>query len=100
MTDPLPFLRQDGEDLLIAVRAVPGASRDQIAGRIGDRLKVRVAAPPEDGRANRAVCAVVAAALGLRASAVTVESGMTSRDKTLRVRAFHAADVAGRPGWR
>jgi uncharacterized protein (TIGR00251 family) len=98
MAEALPFVRQDGVDLLIAVRAVPGASRDEIAGPIGDRLKVRVAAPPEDGRANRSVCAVVAAALGLRASAVTVESGLTSRDKTLRVRAFRAADLAGRLG--
>ncbi len=96
--DPCPFLRQDGDDLLISIRAVPGASRDEIAGPIGDRLKVRVAAPPEDGRANRAVCAVVAAALGLRASAVKLESGAGARDKTLRVRGIRAADAAPRLG--
>ena len=42
-------IRQDGNDVLLLVKMVPGASRDEIAGVVGDRLKVRVAAPPEDG---------------------------------------------------
>jgi len=53
---------------LIAVKAVPGAARDEIAGLLGERLKVRVAAPPEDGKANEAICRVLAAALGLRSA--------------------------------
>jgi hypothetical protein len=82
--------------VLVAVRAVPGASRDGIAGTIGDRLKVRVVAPPEGGRANRAVCAAVAAAVGLKAGRVTLERGHGSRDKTLRVRGVRVADLAPR----
>src|SRR5215813_2136273 len=89
----VPFLRDDGEDLLIAVRAVPGASRDEIAGTIGDRLKVRVAAPPQDGRANKAVCTLIARALGIRAAAVTIDRGHGARDKTVRVRGVKAAQA-------
>jgi uncharacterized protein YggU (UPF0235/DUF167 family) len=55
----------------------------------GDRLRLAVAAAPEDGRANRAACALLAAALGVAPSAVQVVAGMTAREKTLA--------VAGRP---
>jgi len=73
--------------LLIRVKAVPGASRDQIAGAVGDRLKIKVAAPPEAGKANKAVRKLLAGALGTRAANVAVESGETSPLKVIRIRA-------------
>ncbi|MCW5776978.1 MAG: DUF167 domain-containing protein [Phycisphaeraceae bacterium] len=79
--------------VLLAVKVVPGAKRDGVAGRLGDRLKVRVAAPPEGGRANRAVCELIARELGVRASAVEVVSGHASAEKTLRIRGVDAARV-------
>ena len=68
------------------IKAVPGASRDQIGGVLGDRLKVRVAAPPEGGKANKAIRALIAKALGVRASDVEIVSGHASPEKTLLVR--------------
>lgn len=62
---------------------VPGASRSEIAGALGDRLKVRVAVPPERGRANEALVAVLREWLGARG--VEVVAGLTSREKTVRV---------------
>ena len=62
---------------------VPGASRSEIAGALGDRLKVRVAAPPERGRANEALVAVLREWLGARE--VEVVAGLMSREKTVRV---------------
>lgn len=82
----------------LAIKAVPGASRDEIAGWLGDRLKIRVAAPAEGGRANRAVCAVVAGSLGLRPAAVSVVSGATRPEKTLRLEGLTAAEVLSRLG--
>ncbi|MDX9912583.1 MAG: DUF167 domain-containing protein [Phycisphaerales bacterium] len=70
--------------VLIAVKVVPGARSDALAGVLGDRLKIRVSAPPEGGRANRAVCELIARALGLRANAVTVATGMTNPEKVIR----------------
>lgn len=69
----------------VPVKVVPGARRDQIAGPLAGRLKIRVAAPPEGGRANDAACALVAAALGLRPRQVRVIAGRASPEKTLRI---------------
>ncbi len=69
----------------IRVKAVPGSSRSRIAGLLGDRLKVQVAAPPEDGKANRAVAQVLADWLDLAPSAVELVSGATRPAKVFRI---------------
>ncbi len=70
----------------VAVKAVPGSSRDAIAGALGDRLKVRIAAPPEDGRANKAIEALLAQACGLHARDASIISGHTRPEKTVELR--------------
>ena len=85
------MIEADGDDVLIRIKAVPGASRDEIAGAVGDRLKVRVSAAPEGGKANKAICRLVAAALGAKSRQVTIERGRTSPEKTLRVTGCDAA---------
>jgi len=87
-------LSERSDHLLLEVKAVPGASRDGVAGRLGDRLKVRVSAPPEDGKANEAICAVVAARLGLRPRQVTVQSGRSSTEKSLRIEGWMGSAAA------
>lgn len=82
--------------VLIAVKAVPGASRDAVAGRLGERLKVRVAAPPEGGKANKAICALLAAELGVRASDAEVVQGHGRAEKVVRVAGVTAAAVEGK----
>lgn len=82
----MEVIEQHGEDVLIRVKAVPGSSRNEVSGVLGDRLKVRISAPPEGGKANRAVCELIASALGVRVRDVIVESGTTSPEKTLRAR--------------
>lgn len=68
----------------IRVKAVPGARRELVAGVLGDRLKVKVSQPPEGGKANAAICAVIARALGVKTGAVSVVSGMANPEKTVR----------------
>lgn len=75
------------------IKVVPGARSDQIAGMLGERLKVRVAAPPEDGRANASVCRVIAEALGLKAGAVSVVAGHSSPEKTIEISGATADQV-------
>lgn len=67
------------------MRAIPRASRDELAGVRDGRLLVRVTAPPLDGRANAAVCALLAKAIGVPKSAVSVVRGEASRDKRVRI---------------
>jgi len=77
------FLRADGDDVLVSVWVVPGASTTAIVGVHGDRLKVRVAAPPERGKANRLVGRVLAGATGARRA--ELEKGAGSRAKVFRL---------------
>lgn len=90
-----PFIVSAGSDsILIRVKAVPGASRDEIAGVLGDRLKVRVSAPPEGGRANEAIVRLIEAALRLPRGSVEVEKGHASPAKQVRIRGSDAESAA------
>ena len=63
----------------------PGAKKSEFAGLHGDALKVRLAAPPVDGKANEALLRFMAEELGIPKSAVNLKSGQTSRRKVLEV---------------
>ena len=67
------------------VRVIPRAARDELAGTREGRLLVRVTAPPVDGRANAAVCALLASVAGVPKGAVSVVRGESSRDKRVRI---------------
>ena len=70
---------------VIAVKVVPGASRDKIAGVLGDSLKIATSAPPEKGKANAAVAAILAKALGLDKRSVELLTGQTNPHKEFRI---------------
>jgi len=63
------------------VKVVPGASRTGIVGELDGALKVAVSAPPEKGKANKAVLALLAEALGVKVAGLRIEAGATSRYK-------------------
>ena len=69
----------------LSLKVVPGSSRDEIVGWLGDSLKVKVKAPPEKGRANEAVVALLADHLGVDPSSITVVSGHGSPAKVVAV---------------
>ena len=84
----------------IRVRLTPRAAREQIAAGADGSYAVRVNAPPVDGRANAALCALIAKRAGVPRSRVSVVRGQTARDKVVRVEGADAATVraALRPG--
>lgn len=79
--------RSTGPVVEIAVHVQPGAKRTEIAGRHGDALKIRLAAPPVDGKANDALIAFLAESFGVPRRRVTLLRGAKSRDKVVRIEA-------------
>lgn len=77
----------------LAIKAIPGASRDEIIGWHGDALKVKVHAPALDGRANDALCQFLADTLGLPRRSIAVTHGEKSRQKLVRVVGLTAEEV-------
>ena len=71
--------------LTLTLHIQPGAKKTEVAGEHGDALKIRLAAPPVDGKANAALLQFIADRLGLAKSAVTLKSGQTSRRKVVEV---------------
>lgn len=82
-----PWYRWDGATLVLRLRVQPRAAQDGIAGPYGDRLKVRITAPPVDGKANDHLCGFLAAACGVGPGRVALVAGETGRDKTVRIEA-------------
>ena len=82
---------------------MPGSSRDEIVGWLGDSLKVKVKSPPEKGRANEAVIALLAERLRIDASSIAMVSGHGSPAKVVEVdgmdvEAIRAAFPREKPG--
>ena len=76
-------LATTGDGVLLRIKVVPGASRTGLAGLLGGRLKVRVAAPPEGGRANAAVCELIADLFGIPRQNVVVQAGHMQPQKSV-----------------
>lgn len=77
----------------LRIRAQPRASRTEVAGEYAGSLKVRLAAPPVDGDANRELVRFIAKRAGVPASSVTVVSGVTGRNKVVQVDGIDVAAI-------
>jgi uncharacterized protein (TIGR00251 family) len=77
------FVRRVADGIELRLKVVPGASRSQIVGKLGDRLKIRVAAAPEQGKANRAVIRLLSDWLGV--NGIEIIAGDSSPEKTASV---------------
>ncbi|MEA1050922.1 DUF167 family protein [Lamprobacter modestohalophilus] len=86
MVDSADWYRWEGNDLLLRLRVQPRAGRNAFAEPFGDALKVKLKAPPIDGRANAELVRFIAESFGVSYSAVDLVSGLQSRTKQLRVK--------------
>jgi uncharacterized protein (TIGR00251 family) len=85
-SDPPVWARRDGAEWLLELHVQPGAKVTGAVGEHGGRLKLKIAAPPVDNKANAHLLAWLAARLGVPKSAVRLVRGETSRQKTVAVR--------------
>lgn len=98
MAEP-EYVRSLGPGVWAAeVRVLPGARRSAVDGLHGRRLKLRIAAPAVEGKANKAVVEFLAGVLGVKKGQVSILRGETSREKTVRVEADAPAWPMPRPG--
>ena len=87
------WLRADGAAVVLTLHIQPGAKRTEIAGLHGAALKIRLAAPPVDGKANEALIAFLAKTLAVPKSRIELVSGETARAKRVRIAGVDAASL-------
>ena len=93
------YLKQVADGVCISVRAQPNAKRSEIAGLHGNELKVRLHAPPVDGKANAALIEFLCEALDVSKSEIEIVRGETSRSKQVLVRGKQLDEVTTRLGF-
>ncbi len=81
------WYRTGGDGVVLQVHAQPGAKRTEVSGLYGDCLKVRLASPPVEGKANACLIEFLAKRLGVNRSKITITRGVNSRRKTVHVAA-------------
>ena len=89
-----PLIRLNESGVFLSCHVQPGAKRTAVAGVYGTALKISLAAPPVDGKANKELCVFLAKKLKLPKSAVSLVSGQTSRDKVVFLPGVTAAALA------
>jgi len=96
----LSWYQTGGDGVTIQVHAQPGAKRTEVAGLHGDCLKLRLASPPVDGKANECLIGFLAERLGVKRGQVTIIRGLSSRRKTVfvAVAGLEPADLLGQDG--
>jgi uncharacterized protein (TIGR00251 family) len=80
----------------LAVKVIPGASRNEVCEWMGERLKIKLCAPPVDGRANEALIEFLAKKLGQPKRTLTLVRGDTARQKLVQIDGLALAEVKGR----
>ena len=81
----MTWLTADDQGVTLRLHIQPGAKKTEVVGPHGDALKIRLAAPPVDGKANAALLEFLARKVGAGRTALTLISGQTSRTKRVRV---------------
>lgn len=89
-------LRETETGIVFSIRVVPRASRCEASGFQEDALKLRITAPPAEGKANTACIALLAELLGVKKGQVAIIAGHASRTKTVSVQGITAAEMAAR----
>lgn len=92
----MAWLTEDGSGVVLQVRVTPRSSRHRVDGVLGDALKIRLQAPPVEGKANEALVEFLADQLDLPRRAVQLEAGAQSRTKRVRISGLTGAEVQRR----
>ena len=89
----MTVLKPSSHAVTFPVLIVPRASKNQIIGKQGDQVKIRLNAPPVDGRANEALVMFLAASLGVSRRQIEIVAGASSRHKLVRITGVTAKQI-------
>jgi uncharacterized protein (TIGR00251 family) len=92
------WLRETAEGVVLTVRVVPRAPQSRVQGVLGDALKIRLAAPPVEGKANTELVRLLADELDLHAGKIHLLAGATDRNKRVLIQGLRAVEIATRLG--
>ena len=92
----MAWFRETSEGVHITVRAVPNAPQNQVVGIQGDAIKIRLKAPPVDGKANEVLVRFLSEILGLPRKQISLTAGSTSRNKSVRITGLALPDLTAR----
>jgi len=90
------WLRETADGVVVNVRVVPRAPRSVVQGLLGDALKIRLAAPPVEGKANTELVRFLAGALDLHAGRIQLLAGATGRNKRVLIQGLSGAAVTAK----
>jgi hypothetical protein len=90
------YLTANDSGIVLAVKLLPRAAKNEIGPALGNEIKIRITAPPVEGAANEALVRFLAETLGCPRSAVQIVRGQTSRHKTVAVAGVGAAEALAR----
>ena len=94
LEEPMPaWLTERNGGVLLTIRVVPRAAKTGVSGEMGDALKIRLQAPPVEGKANKALIEFIAERLGCSKSAVSIAAGDKGRNKLVFVANVKTAEV-------
>jgi uncharacterized protein (TIGR00251 family) len=91
-------IQQDSDGVVFTAKIVPGSSRTTVAGVLADMVKIRVAAPPEKGKANECLIAFLAQQLGVKKNTIAILAGQTNPVKQVRIAGVSAATLLEKLG--
>ena len=98
MQNSMQWIQDTPAGAVLNARVIPRAPRNRVEGVLGDALKIRLRAPPVDGKANTALIRFLAATLDISAARVEIMAGETGRRKRLCLRGMAAAEIRARLG--
>lgn len=79
--------------VILTIKAVPGSSKDAIAGILGDMLKIKVSAAPEKGKANKSIIALLSKELGIAKKDIEIINGSTAAVKQIQITGVSSEDI-------
>jgi len=87
------WMKESKDGIILTIRVVPRASKNEISGELGDAIKIRLQAPPVEGKANKALIQFLSDALNIQWNRISILSGDTGRNKRVLIRGISAEEL-------